>query len=446
MINALIFLGVYFLFVILTFLLNPVYSFILYEAVYFFNPAVNWWTLFLPSLPYSFISVILMLVAFIWKQQGRHQSINKLLSAPPLKWIYLLLILYAITWLYSVYPDRHLNATINYMKLIVIISIAYKLIDTSRNLNLVLLGYIFGSWYISFLVFQTGRNAGDRVEGVGTLDAPDTNGVAAAIAPTLVLCLYYLWISENKLIKLFVAFSAIFIANALILINSRGGFLAVGASISYFMFYMYFSSFQRKNQKAFAVGISIIGILGLLFLIDDSFIERFKSIQNTEITEEQQSGSTRVLFWMAAWDMAKDYPLGSGYRSFDYYSDVYVSENVDMGFSRSRSVHSTWFEILSEIGYLGLLLFLILIYSCFKATRRCVSTLKEKGDVENYYKIIALEAAFLSFIITMTFLNRFRAEILYWLILYCACAYNIYVVKSSDNAPEKINPKHKKFA
>jgi len=360
------------------------------------------------------------------------QSKNKILSAPQFKWVYFLLILYSITWFYSVNPKEHLEAMINYFKLIVIISIAYKLIDNKKNLDYTLWGYIFGCWYISFLMWETGRNIGLRVEGIGTVDSPDSNGIAAALAPSLVFCLYYFWTIKSIVRKIPFAFAGVFIANALILINSRGAFLAAGISIVYFMFYMYFSSLQQKHQKATAVLITILGISAILYLADEFFIERLKTMENTEIVAEQETGSTRIVFWMSAWEMAKDYPFGSGLKGFDYHAPDYIPEDIDTGFSRNRSVHSTWFEALTEIGYLGLLLLILMVYSSFRTTRKCISILREKGDFGNYFKIISLEAALISFLVAMSFMNRFRAEILYWLILYTACAYNIYVIKSPD--------------
>lgn len=436
MLHTLLFIGVYILGFILTFASNGVFSFVLYEAVYFFSPQDRWWSYNIPSISYSFFVVILMLTAVVIKST-KQPSQNKLLSVPQFKWLYSLLLLFSVAWFYAVRPEDHLVATINYFKLIIIISIAYKLIDSSKNLDYSLWGYVFGCWYISFLTWQTGRNRGLRVEGIGTVDSPDANGVAAAIAPSLVICLYYLWISKNKFYKIFFVFAGVFIANALILINSRGSFLAAGVSIVFFMFYMYFSSFQRKYQKVAAVSITVLGISAMLYLADENFIDRIRTMQNTEVVSEQETGSTRLIFWASAWEMAKDYPFGSGVRGFDHYAPDYIPEYVDTGFSRNRSVHSTWFEALTEMGYLGLLLLLLMLYSGFKSTRACISKLKEKGDFENYFKIITLEAALLSYIVAMTFMNRFRAEILYWLVLYTACAYNIYMIKSSENEKVK---------
>ena len=80
-----------------------------------------------------------------------------------------------------------------------------------------------------------------------------------------------------------------------------------------------------------------------------------------------------------------------------------------------------------------------MLYSSYKSTKKCIYWFKEKGDFENYFKIIALQASLFTYVVAMTFMNRLRAEILYWLILYTACAYNIYVIKSSDSAVRNDN-------
>ena len=436
MLHTLLFVGIYILGFILTFSSNGVFSFILYETVYFFNPLDRWWSYNIPNISYSFYTVILMFFAVFIKSR-KQRPLDKLLSVPQFKWAYLLVLLYFVAWLYAVHPEDHLVAANNYLKLIIIISLAYKLIDTSRNLDYVLWGYVFGSWYISFLIWQSGRNYGDRVEGIGTVDAPDANGIAAAIAPSLVICLYYFWISRNKIPKFLFVFAGVFIANAIVLINSRGSFLASGSSILFFMYYMYFSSFQKKYQKRIAIAITLAGLSGILYLIDDLFIARIQTLQTVEVNEEQETAATRIIFWSSAWEVAKDHPLGSGYRGFDYHAPFYLPEGMDSGFSRNRSVHSTWFEALTEIGYLGLLFLIFMMYSCIKSIRTSMSTLKEKGDFDNYFKMIMLHAALISYLVSMTFMNRFRAELLYWLILYSACAYNIYVIKSPGRNESK---------
>lgn len=414
---------------------NPVYAFALYEAVYFFNPEQRWWGSMVPDFSYSFFVVLLMI--FLLIVNFKRVKENSLLKIPQFRWMYVILTLYGIAYFYSALPDEHYEALVYFLKLIVIVSIAYKLCDSAAKLNYVLYGYIFGAWYIGFVAYQLGRNSGDRVEGIGTVDSPDSNGIAAAIAPTLVMALYYFLTSKNWILKSLFVIAGVFIANGLVLINSRGAFLAVGASILFFMLHMYFSPFQRKYQKATAIFITVAGLAGAGSLMDDSFIERMKSIENIEVNEEQESGATRIEFWKAAFNMAKDHPFGAGNRGFDYYAPQYIPENIDTGRGRNRSVHSTWFEALSEIGYFGLLALFIMLYTAFRSLNYCKKTLKNKNQADEYFKMVAIQAALLAFIVAMTFMNRLRADVLYWLILYSACAYNVYVLKVSVGVDAK---------
>ena len=430
MVSILLFISTYIAGIFLALFHNPVFSFVLYELVYFFYPQDRWWSAGIPALSYSFYTVVLMAFS-LFVIYRKNLTKNKIFGPPQFKWIYLILLLYAVAWFYSVNPDGHLQATIYFIKLIVIITIAYKLIDTIEKLDYVIWGYLFGSWYIGFLTYQTGRNAGNRVEGIGTVDSPDSNGIAAAIAPSIVLCLCYFWNLKGSYSRWLMALCGVFVANALILINSRGAFLAVFVGVAYFMFYMFFSQLQRNHQKAAVLGIAFVGILGILYLIDYTTIERIMTMKNTEVSKEQESGATRMLFWISALDMAKDHPFGGGFQAFDYHAPNYLPEDVHTGNSRNRSVHSSWFEVLTETGYLGLILFCALIYSCFRALRQCELNLREIGDHDNYFKVIALKAALLSFLVAMSFMNRARAEILYWLVLYTACAYNIYVINGA---------------
>lgn len=433
MLHALLFLTVYCIGFILAFVSNPVFSFVVYETVYFFNPGNRWWNHLVPTFSYSFFAVVWMLI--VWLKVYKESKVNKILVHSQFKWLFAVLSLYAIASYYAVFPDLHANALTYYAKLVVILLIAYKLCDTDIKLNYALYGYMFGAWYIGILAYQTGRNRGGRVEGIGMVDSPDSNVTAAAIAPSLVFFLYYFWISKNNYVRAAIVFGGVFVANGLILIGSRGAFLGALSGVTYFLLYMFFSGFQRKHQKLITILIIVVGLSGALSLMDDTFIERMYSMKQADIENtEQETGSTRIYFWLAAWEMAKDYPYGQGFHGFNFYAPLYIRADVNTGSSLNRSVHSTWFEVLSEIGYLGLFCFVMMIYSAFRALKLCKRKLKSCNDVDNYFKIIAIEGALLVFIVTMSFINRMRAEILYWLILYSICAYNIYVIKYSDKS------------
>lgn len=430
MLHILLFLSVFCIGIILSFAQLPIYAFVVYQAIYFFNPTARWWSYGIPEIGYSFITVVVMaMLLFINYKNTKN---NRIMALPVFRWLIFLLCIYAMNTFWAVFPDQHVESLILFVKTIITIGLAYKLCDSVLKLDYMLYGYIFGAWYISFYVFQTGRNSSGRVEGIGTVDSPDANGLAAAIVPSLVLALYYFWTASTKKGKAVFAVSGVFIANALVLINSRGAVLAAAVSLMYFMGALHFSKLQKKGQRKAVVIIMILGCLGGLRLLDDSFVERIKTIKNTEVNEEKETGATRTVFWLASLDVVADHPLGAGYRAFNYYSDEYLPMDMNTGNSRSRTVHSTWFEVLTEMGYLGFFVFMMMLYSCFSMTHECKKKTNNLESVDDYFKIIALEAAFIAFIVAMTFLNRSRAEILYWMVLFVSCAYNVYVMSRND--------------
>jgi hypothetical protein len=407
---------------------NIIYIFVAYEAIYFFNPERRWWGGMIPQISYSFYLSVFMIGIFLLNKDKLVPS--KVLQVPQLRWAYILLALYGLAYFYAVFQQLHLDYFVTFLKTIVIITIAYKLCDSVEKLKLILYGYVFGAWYLSFYAWQLGRNSGSRVENIGTVDSPDANGAASVIAPSLIFCLYFFWTHHNKWAKVCFVIAGAFIANALVLINSRGAFLGVAVCTIYFMYHMYFSSFQRKRQKSTAIFLTVFGLLGVGYVADDLFIDRMKSITaESKAVEGAETGATRTIFWMAAWDMAKDHPFGAGFRGFNYFSPAYIPPQYNTGNNRSRTVHSSWFEALSEIGYLGLFALIMMTLACIRTYKLCKKKLFEDKMVDYYFLVIALEASLISYLISMCFLNRLRAEVLYWCILYSAIAYNLFVLQ-----------------
>ncbi len=434
MLNVLLFIATYLGGYVLTIALNPAISFALYEAVYFFFPQNRWWGRMVPDISYSFFVVALMGLMLILNNSKLKDF--KAFSAPQVKLAYVVLLLFAIAYYYAIFPDEHGTALNYFVKTFIIFTIALKLCDTPFKLDLYLYGYLYGAWYISFVAFQVGRNSGDRVEGIGTVDAPEANSMTAAIAPAIVIAVYYFIFTPNKYKKLAFAVAGVFIANAIVLINSRGSFLGTAVGITYFMGILFFSTYKFKHQKKVVMLIGVLGISGALYLADDGFIDRMMTMETeVEAAEERESGATRFHFWRAAWEMAKDHPFGNGWKGFNALSPAYIPPEIDTGGNRSRTVHSTWFEALTEIGYLGLIVFTLMIYYAWKklgdARKHVVENYpKSVESTRIFYKLVALQAALITFVVCMTFINRMRAEILYWLILYSAIAYNIYVVNA----------------
>lgn len=414
--------------VILSFVQGAHWAFYLYQLVYFLNPENRWWSNSLPDFAYSKITVLVLMLTYVIYR--KKYIINNFSHNILFKWLFLLLVIYGITYFYAVDQLLHKQALIDFFKMIVVISIAYKILDTKKKLEFAVLVYIVGSAYIGYEAFITGRNSMGRVEGIGLVDAPEANGTAAAIVSTVPFLIYFFWWGNKKIKVAMMIFGPVII-NGLILINSRGSFLGAVAGASIFMWMMMFSKFRAKNQRLVAIGLIIVGLSGVFSLVDESFIDRMTGM--TKVQEgEKIDGSQRTIYWLATFDMLKDYPLGVGAEGYKILSRNYLPEEVFAPGQTQKSVHSIWFQALSEIGWHGFFIFIVLLIISFQLLNRVKQKCVDSNDLSTYYFTQALFCAFVGLLITSTFISQFRVQIVYWFILFIACLHSIVVVNDSE--------------
>lgn len=123
-----------------------------------------------------------------------------------------------------------------------------------------------------------------------------------------------------------------------------------------------------RSVKRRFLYIAMAGVLAMVAIpfLPDSYTKRMSTIENHKA---DQSASTRVAVWMWTLDYVKDNPFGGG---FDAYrgnkikietrdaegSANNVSVDVSETYDQSRAYHSSYFEMLGEQGWPGLLLWL----------------------------------------------------------------------------------------
>ena len=431
---ALLFLFLFVSGILAALFISPVSAVLVYQLVYFVNPDNSWWAASIPGLQYSFIAALLMLfmLAIRYKElSGKAQWKNQ----PVFKWMVAILFMYVFMINFAVVAGVHKSFTYEFTKLVIIILAAYKLINSERALNACLWAYIAGVTYIGYIAYSVGRDGQGRVEGIGMIDTGgDGNMTAAAMVPALIILTYMAWMG-NKKIRILAIICGGFIANGIVLINSRGAFLGVVVGALFFLMYMIFSRYQRKGQKGTAILIILIGLSGTIYVADEAFWSRMETLQ--DIDDGGKSGSHRIDFWMATFDVLEDYPLGVGVQGFIELSPNYLPEHYFEGRKVGKATHSTWFQALSEIGWIGFFFLSALIISTFKLSRKTKRYLIQVENYDAYFKVLALEGALISFLVAASFIDRARSEMLYWLILFIAVASNIYYLRFVDSGSKK---------
>ncbi len=220
-----------------------------------------------------------------------------------------------------------------------------------------------------------------------------------------------------------------FVGQAIVLINSRGAFIALVLSNAYLGFFVFFNKKVTTKQRFQMIFAVMLAICAFLAVADDAFWERITSV--SEETESETGGGGRKLFWTIALNqVVRDYPWGVGGWGFAYLSPHYVPQEYMPANASMRAVHSLFFQCLVERGYWGFLVWANLIFCNFTFMRKVKKHLRKNGNLSRYFQALALESGFLAFLIAAFFLNRLNCEILYWQPMFIACFGNIYMLKN----------------
>jgi len=131
------------------------------------------------------------------------------------------------------------------------------------------------------------------------------------------------------------------------------------------------------------------------------------------------SANQRLVAWETAWRFVQDYPVTGG--GFDTLPDVnvfqrYKVRDLPEGFP-STAPHSIYFQLLSDQGFVGAGLFLIMIGSCLWSLwriRRMCRQLPSASWLVSYTHMI--EISILAFMVSGAFLGFVYLDVIYQMV------------------------------
>ena len=152
--------------------------------------------------------------------------------------------------------------------------------------------------------------------------------------------------------------SVVLSAYLIVALFSRGSLLGLAAgALTWF-------ALQRRRGIWVVRIVPLVLILAIVIPIPEGYKERIGSIFE-EKEELDKSAASRPYFWGIAAQMASDHKLGVGSKCFIAYYSQYDKTG---GFYGSyRSVHSSHFQILAEVGYFGAFIWALLFWCAMRA-------------------------------------------------------------------------------
>jgi probable O-glycosylation ligase (exosortase A-associated) len=336
----------------------------------------NFSSSFLSSAPLSMICSLFFIMTFILNAN----KLNKSFEKKALFWVISFMCWITITTLLSIIPELAWDKWDWAFKTLFISCFIPFVLNTKAKLDLFL-----GIWLasISFYFITAGVKTmfGGGGYGLYLIDtAKDKSGLVESSTLSMVsaFCLpifIYLYRHAayvNKIPFLKHIIIGVGISSILTIIGTqaRTGLLSLGVFFGNAVLLS-----QNKIRNFFLIGLVII--IAIPFT-PDSWTQRMSSIGNSK-TESSAHG--RVVVWRWTVDFANDNPIfGGGFLAYVFNAGqlkMYSSsDEVVIDNPYGKAFHNIIFEVLGEHGYVGLILYLLLIVTTWK---NCQTVIKSSS-------------------------------------------------------------------
>lgn len=231
-------------------------------------------------------------------------------------------------------------------------------IDSLRKIRIFVNVLIVVFLYVGiWAIFHGGNGPG------GSAGAQDENYTSAMMCIGIPFAYFSIPLTDRRAGKIFYGVALGVFAAAVVVSLSRGGFVGMVGVVLFCIL-----NSPKKKQALIAL---VIGSLLVLTVAGPTYWEEMGTITDTK----EATADLRFEFWTIAWRMFVNNPvMGVGPGNFRWnvgdYQSVEQLEKFGHPLTNSVVVHSTYFEILSELGLVGAALFVIILFRAFKDLRR----------------------------------------------------------------------------
>jgi O-antigen ligase len=192
------------------------------------------------------------------------------------------------------------------------------------------------------------------------------------------------------------------ILTMILLTGSRGALLALACGGLFFGLTLP----RRLALVFFGAGAGLF--FAMLSLLSDQVIARFSTlIEMVEIGQATDKGvEGRLGAWMVGVQLFFDNPFfGVGAGNFNSLYQTTANELGIIFGGRDLSPHGLYLEVLSELGAVGLSIYLAILAFSFRGVLRAIAMLRERTDPRDRALCVAFGIAFFSHLVALVFLH-----------------------------------------
>ena len=272
-----------------------------------------------------------------------------------------------ITTFFAMYPALawpHLEKVAKIQLMIFLTPLA---INTRERLHILIWVIVLslGFYGVKGGIFTIMHGGAYHVRGPQGTFIGGNNEIALALLMTIPFMRYLQMASNNYWVRYGLGGGMLLTGLAAIGTQSRGAL--VGATVMALTFWL-------KGRKKIFLALIIAATVGLVVNVMPP--EWWERMQTIETYETDTSAQGRINSWWTAWNVARARFTGGGYEMFQYPTFLAYAPNPAM----VHDVHSVYFEMLGEHGFIGLGLWLLLALLAWRTGSWVIKNAKQNPE------------------------------------------------------------------
>jgi len=320
-------------------------------------------------------------------------------------------------WLAFPWLSRNWELCTNVLKTILFCLVMPMVITKRYRFHALMVAIVIGVSFHGLIDGLKFVASGGAHHSIGIAKYGDNNHLAMILIMSMPVLLYLFQYAKYKVAKM--AYGGVFFITCLALVatNSRGALitlLAVGAWL-----------ILRSRRKVMFMTIALVASVLIVSLAPSSWSERMGTI---ETADHDSSFMGRVIAWKRASAIAVDHPMFGGGFHAGQDPQLFLDYNNKQGLlgfvstppgHYAAATHSIYFEVMGDLGLLGLFLFLILMFYPFLLRIQIKKLAAKLGDSGNWARDCSdmLAASMVAFLVGGAALSAAYFELPYIVVM-----------------------------
>jgi putative inorganic carbon (HCO3(-)) transporter len=306
------------------------------------------------NLNYAYIIAILTCVSWALSRSDKKQ----LPMTPLVIAVFLFSIWITITSSFALAPGNLVwGKWLETEKILIMALVGYALTTTRDRLNQLIWAVVLalGLWGVKGAILSL-LHGGGMIHGPDQGRNADNNHFAVALILIVPLLLYRWQLAADRRLRWALMAMTVLVTLAIVFTYSRGGLLGLSAVGMVF--------WLRSRAKLPAALIVLVIASCIYAFAPQAWFDRMGTI---ETYQEDGSAQARLDMWRTSLSIAASSPVTGGGFNITLWPNAVnplLTGTTIPKLTLPRATHSSYFEVLSEHGYVGLVLFLLIgIYS-----------------------------------------------------------------------------------